>query len=348
MSRAAPRFLVVRLSALGDIIHTLPSFRALRRRFPHAAVDWLVEDRFAHLLAAVEGIDSLLTVPRRPAPWARRVRAYTRLRTQLSAARYEIAFDFQGLTKSAVWPWLARVPRRVGFGADDGRELSRLFYTDRVVPDPSRLHVVERNLSLVEHVAGDSIPLEAADTYFPPDPDAAAWARDYWERNALDRLRVAVVNPCAGWETKRWTPSGYAAVAGWLARLPGWKCLISWGPGEEEQAGEVARMSGAAALLPPTRIHHLAEVLRRAALCVSGDTGPLHLAAAVGIPCVALFGATDPRRNGPYGVPSRTLTFPLDCAPCWKTDCPLEHRRCLADLAPETVIREIGQLLPGV
>lgn len=339
----APRFLIVRLSAFGDILHTLPAYRALRRAFPDAEVDWLVEDRWAGVLRTVEGIGEVIPVSRRVGGWAKGMGAYGRLRKRLSGRGYQAAVDLQGLTKSGVWPWLARVPMRVGYGDADGRELSRVFYTDRVLPDAERVHVVERNLALVERVTGKREVVMAGDTWFPPDADAEAWAREYWERNSLGGFRVAVVNPCARWATKRWEPQGYAAVArGLMAR--GWKCLVSWGPGEEATAREVTSGAGGAATLPPMTIHQLAEILRRSSLCVSGDTGPLHLAAAVGLPCVAIFGGSDPRRNGPYRVPSRIVTFAVSCAPCWKTECPLGHLDCLRKLQPETVMREVEAL----
>jgi lipopolysaccharide heptosyltransferase I len=338
------RFLIVRLSALGDILHTLPSYRALQRKYPEAAIDWLVEDRFAPTLKTVEGLNRVISVPRKKGGCS----DYFALRKQLLDQRYSAAIDFQGLTKSAVWLWVARAPVRVGYGDEDGREISKWFYTKKVVPDSSCVHVVERNLSLVSHFVGERIILEPGDTNFPADPEADAWAQDYWEERGLAGSKVALVNPCAGWETKRWDAKSFAEVATWLVRDRGWKCLIAWGPGEEDAACSVAGQAEGAEMLPTTSIHQLAEILRRSSLCVSGDTGPLHFAAAVGVPCVGVFGGSDPLRNGPYGVPSRTVTFPVSCAPCWKTGCPYQHRECLTKLESQTVIEQIEDLLRNV
>lgn len=293
------RVLIVRLGALGDVVHTVPLAAALRRRFPDAAVDWVVDERYAPLLRTVPGLDRLVALPRRGRPAAAGWRA---LRRSLRAVRYDVALDAQGLGKSALVARLSGARRVVGFAAPFLRERwARWFYTETVDPGRPR-HVVDRNLGLLGALGVDdrgwSFPLR-----LPAQPADGA-----------PRGRFAVLNPNAAWPTKRWPPERYGAVAEHLRRAHGLPCVVIWGPEDEARAAAVVAASGgAAAPAPPTGLVELASLLRAAALLVSGDTGPLHLAAALGTPVVGLYGPSDPARNGPWSPEDEVVSAFPDC-----------------------------------
>ena len=357
----SPRaILIVRLSAIGDVVHTLPCLHALRTAFPEARIGWLVEQLSAPLLEGHPEIDDLFVIPKKH--W-RRHPVRTLLNGEkaafygtLRAGRWDVAVDFQGLTKSA-WPaWLSGAPRRIGFGGVDGRELSPLFCNRRVAPPASAHHVIERNLALLAPLG---IQVEAADVAWRfPDFDA--------ERkvlapalNGLGDAGFLALYPGAGWATKRWPPEHFAALAALLAdaerspRSARLAQVLVWGPGEESLCHEIVQRAGLPpdrlVLAPRTNLRELAALLERAAAVIGGDTGPIHLAAALGRPVVGIYGGSDPVRNGPWGAGSRALAAdPADvpCVPCWRTRCNRERAlACLRAIAPERVAREVEGLL---
>jgi lipopolysaccharide heptosyltransferase I len=275
------RLLIVRLGALGDIVHALPAFAACRRAWPAARIDWLVESRHRAVLGLVRGLDRVVEIDTSAALAA----VPSRMR-DVRAARYEVALDLQGLIKSAVlarWSGAARV---VGFERPALREpVAALAYTE-THPVHDAGHVVQKNLALAAAIGADASRVE-----FPFDvPDAAVPAEPY-----------AILNAGAGWPNKRWPPDRFAALAAWLHRRHGLRSLVLWGPGEHDVATAIAGASGGAATpAPQTTIGDVLALARGARLFVSGDTGPVHLAAAVGTPIVGLYGPTSPARNGPF------------------------------------------------
>jgi lipopolysaccharide heptosyltransferase I len=343
-AKSAPRkapsgILLVRLSAMGDIIHVLPAFGVLRRAFPEARIDWLIEERFASLIRDYPGLNGLIRIPRRKGEGS--VGRYWQILRELRRNAYDVTIDFQGLTKSALWGLLAGIPVRVGYGDPDGREISKVFYNRKVIPSPTATHVIERNLSLAQSVAGKLGP---AGMEFPVDPAGAEKAESLWRERGLAGGPVVGICPGTGWRTKTWPAGRFEELARWLTSK-GWKCLVLWGPGEESLAGEIESVEPRVVVAPPTSFRELAELIRRTGLFVAGDTGPLHLAAFLGIPCIGLYGASDPQRNGPYGVPARIITVDCAEAPCWKTRCPKGDSACLDALTTDRVIREIETFL---
>jgi lipopolysaccharide heptosyltransferase I len=288
------RILIVRLSAIGDVLHGLPVLNALRDALPRAFIGWVVEGAGGQLLRDHRALDELIVVPRK---WLKSPRTVLGLRRRLRGLRFDVAIDMQGLTKSAVAARLSGAPRRIGFDGRDGRELSRWLNNERV--QPTKTHVVDRNLELLA-------PLGITNTRARFDlDDAPADARRAQEILAAGQLeRFAVVNPGAGWPSKVWPADRYAAVARHLGTRHAMRALVVWAGDQERQWAEriVAGSAGFAQLAPPTSLRELAALERRAALFVGSDTGPLHLAAAVGTPCVGLFGPMPAERNGPYGT----------------------------------------------
>lgn len=324
-----PRFeslLVVRLSSMGDIIHTLPAAAALRNAFPHATLGWLVDERWAELLCTLRYPRSGRRSPERPladrvhtvnlGEWRRSlvsVNTWQQIAAALSevrGVRYDAAVDFQGAVRSALlarWSGATSV-----FGAAQPREsAASMFYTRQVETDGT--HVVEQALALARAVIGETASEDTAegnapalraapDAEFPVDPDAETRVSSL----TADIGEFAVLNPGAGWGAKQWPTEHYGAVAKELAR-DGIRSLVNFGPGEEALALAVEKASEGAAQEISCSVAELIALTRRARLLIAGDTGPMHLAAALKIPVVAIFGPTNPARNGPFGTRSIVL-----------------------------------------
>jgi len=333
---SAPRFerlLVVRLSAMGDIIHTLPAAAALRQAFPHASLGWLVEERWAELLCTLRHPRAGRRSPQRPlvdcvhsvntAEWRRAPFSFNTWQqmasglSQLRGIQYDAAIDFQGAVRSALLGRWSGAP--IVYGSAQPREnAASMFYTRNVLLKTQGTHVVEQALAMVGAVVSGAVvssaiaPTAIAPTAIIP-PAAHAQAEFPVDQDAENKIAAftaevndfAILNPGAGWGAKRWPVERYGQVAKELAK-DGLCSLINYGPGEEELAVAV-EAAGAGARKISCSISELIALTRRARLFIGGDTGPMHLAAALKIPVVAIFGPTNPARNGPFGTRSTVL-----------------------------------------
>ena len=329
------RFLIIRLGSLGDVIHGIPSAAALRRRFPQAHIEWLVDPRYAGLLDLVECIDRPIAFD----PRGLRIGgAHGRVvLAQLRAAHYDAVIDLQGLLKSAVLARLVGAARTIGFPRAHLREpLARVFYTD--APDPgAAAHVIEKNLGLLR-------PLGVSDgaVHFPIRIPRTAPVAAIADRFADG---YAIVNPGAAWPNKRWPASRFGAVAASIRREHGFRSVVLWGPGEDALASAVVNASdGAAEAAPSTTVSDIVGIARGARLMVSGDTGPLHIAAAVGTPIVALFGPTRPERNGPWSPRDVVVSRVAQCACPYERRCRRE-RPCIDDIGVDEVVEAVRRRL---
>lgn len=303
-----PRILITRLSAIGDCVQTVPVACALRERYPEAFIAWTVEAAAAPIVAAVPAVDEVIVVPGRmlaspAAAW--------RVRHQLRLRRFDIAIDPQSLSKSSAVGWLSGAARRIGFAPPTGREVSPWLNNDLVVS--RRTHMVERYLELLAPL-GIQRPGVRFDLDLPRAAQAAA-AAIAEPLSGPDGF--AVVNPGAGWDSKRWPAERFAAVIQRLGREHGLPSLVVWaGNRERKLAEEIVRRAGNhASLAPRTSLLELAAVLQQARLMVAADTGPLHLASAMGTSCVGLFGATRMEVCGPYGPRCASLQAAYDGSP---------------------------------
>jgi len=296
----SPRVLVVRLSAIGDTIHSLPVACALRKHFGRAWICWVVESRAAAPLRGHKALDRVIELPR---GWLKHPGLLWRLRAELRAQRFDIAVDVQGLTKSALVAWLSGAPQRIGFDAPRGRELSR-WLNNRRVPT-SGPHVIEHNLQLLEAL-GIKRPEVRFDV--PEHEPDRRWAETLVADERLES-GFAIINPGASWPSKLWPAERYAAVARHLYAVWQLPSLVVWAGEKERQlaARVVSESARAARLAPATSLEQLAALARRCRLFVSADTGPLHLAVAVGAACVGLNGPWPAETNGPYGPRSIAL-----------------------------------------
>ena len=329
--------LIVRLGALGDIVHAVPVAATLRDRFPAARIDWVVDERHQEVLSLVPVVDRRIVLRSRSLPAWRRV---VELRRALAGGAYDAAVDVQGLLKSAVVARLSGASRVVGFAAPHLREpAARFLYTETCDP-ANAAHVTEKNLALAGRLGAPT-----AGRRFPIEVPASAVLDAVRRYPRVAGGEFAVINPGAAWPNKRWAPHRLARVAEWLweaRRLPS---LVTWGPGDETTAAAVVDGSnGAARLAPTTRVPDLAAILRAAAVVVSGDTGPLHLAAAVGTPVVGLYGPTDARRNGPWAPQDVAVSRFADCRCRYRRRC-RAARRCLDDVTVAEVTAALARRL---
>ncbi len=303
------RLLIVRLGAVGDIIHTLPVAAALRRRFPDAAIDWAVDERYAELLDLAPVVDRPIVLASRSRP---PVAAWLAFRRELRLGAYDIALDLQGLGKSAAAVWLSGAARRVGFAPPFLRERWARWGYDETIHAGNPRHVIDRNLGILAAV-GEKEP-DGVAWEFPLEVPPSPLADELRARLDPPSGRYAVLNPNAAWPTKRWPPERFGAIATHLRDAHGLPSIVVWGPGDGESAGAAVEASGGAAILAPeTSLAELAALLQDAALVVSGDTGPLHLAAALGVPVVGLYGPSDPARNGPWAEADVVVATECDC-----------------------------------
>jgi heptosyltransferase I len=284
-----PRFLVVRLGSLGDIVHTFPAVAALRESFPAARIVWLTHPRWAFLVDSSRLASEVSTVE---------TRAMSSLREAIQRLRqtsWSAAIDYQGLWKSAMLPFFGGAKRRIGFSSATIREFGvPVLYTERV--KTSKAHIAEQNGDLSLR-AGAQRGTASVSLQIPEQDQAAVCS--LLRAQALDRY--IVVSPGGGWRSKCWPAERFGALCRKLRESRGMRCVVNIGPGDDDLAGPLLTASGdAAPFVYRGSLGELMALLRSATCAVGGDTGPLHLAAALGTPTVALFGPTDPARNGPY------------------------------------------------
>jgi len=347
--------LVVKLSAIGDVTHTLPALTTIRRHQPDARITWLVEDTAHDVIRGHAALDRILVWRRRE--WTEIVQSFrwvsaTRLLAgfvrELRNTHYDLIIDFQALLKSSIWIALARGQRKAGYGPGLRHdERSYLFLSERVpVADPSA-HAVERNLRLLEGLGFPRVPLRY-DFPILPENDAEA-SRLLSELDLGDHSPFVGINAMTRWPTKNWTPENFAAVADALAD-GGVPCVFTGAAADREALDAVA----GAMRTPPRRLDGrtslktLAAVFRRALVVLSTDTGPMHIAVAVGTPVVALFGPTSPGYTGPYGEGHVVLRAGVECSPCYKRVCETrryEPHACMRRLQPGDVVEAVRRRL---
>lgn len=318
------KILIVRLGALGDILHALPAATAIRNALPDATLGWLVEERWSELLAArrnketpdVRGpqkpvVDLVHTVNTRR--WRQRMLRPATMKEirgtikRLRGTQYDFALDFQGNIKSGFFARLSKAAAIAGY-VDPRESAARFFYSQKY--SRSGEHVIEQNLAMASHALEEQLgaaELPMTAPQLPCDPAAESWAGREIQR--LGVAGFALMNPGAGWGGKQWPPERFGAVARALS-VHNLKTLVNIGPGEQELGQALAKSSGGHAFPITCSIGELIAITRRARLFVGGDTGPLHLAAALGIPAVGLYGPTDPARTGPFGPKTIALRHP--------------------------------------
>lgn len=316
-----PRIALIKLSSLGDVVHALPVAHALRARFPEAVLTWVVERREQAILSGNPDLDHVVPVDTRL--WRREFRRPTGAQAvivkvrglvrRLRAGRFDVALDLQGLWKSGVITILTRAPVRVGFARRWCREAASALFTNRhVAVPPDAVHVVDANLALLGALGMDRTTVGAPVTPIAVDPVADdAMGRFLGEEGVKPQTPLVAFHPGSGGEGKRWAIEAYRRLGDELTLRLAARAVICWGPGEEPLARAIAHGMRTAPLIPPpTSIAEMVALLRRATLVVGGDTGPVHIAGALGVPTLGLYGPTQARRNGPYGSRATAIQSP--------------------------------------
>lgn len=340
--------LIVKLSAIGDVVHTLPLLEVLRKNFPEARIDWVVEEESSELIKAHNAIDHVIVSRRKS--WQRRFfrkgdrsavfREIIRFLRELRSEEYELVIDLQGLLKSAILIGLSKGKRKIG--ASGGREGSPLVLTERPYPVDYNQHAVDRYLKMAEYLKCSQnswkgfIPIR--------ESDRRSMDRIIHDNGLQNKIRVAI-NPMARWKTKLWEFSRFAILAD---RLQKELCCRVVFTGSRDDRADIAKIIDRMEEKPvnlagQTSLKELAYLYSICRLLVTTDTGPMHIAAAMDCPVIALFGPTAPWRTGPYGKGHKVIREGVECSPCFKKRC--TNMACMNNITADRVFEVVKQIL---
>jgi len=299
------RVLITRLSHIGDCVLTLPMVSALRDH-QNVHTTWLVESPTDQLLRGHDAVDDLVVVR---SGWSSKPAKVYELRKRLRQNHFDIVIDPQSLTKSALPAWFARAKRRIGFARPHGRELAPILHNELVTATTS--HLVDRSLELLIPLGVDA----PAVRFSVPRDETASQAMDSFLATQHLGCGFVIINPGAGWPSKKWPARWFGSVARHMGQEYQIPSVVTWAGDDERAEAEliVEKSGGHGILAPSTSLMQFAELTRTSKFFLGGDTGPLHIAAACGTPCVGLYGPTDPAKCGPYGA-----THKVVCPPNWK------------------------------
>lgn len=326
--------LIIKPSSIGDVIHTLPIWNILRKRFPAAKITWLIAPACVGIVERLPGIE-LLRFDRKN--WGNAWRSLSSGRDllsfqkQLRQRRFDLVLDVQGLFRSGWFAWNTFAPVRVGFA--NARELAWAFYTHRVPVGTLEQHAVDRYRKLLEAIGCPAEPVE-----FPlmvQDQDRAKV-----QELIGDHSPYAVICPGANWLTKRWPADRFAQLVAPLQVRHGLRTVVAGGSGDRELGDKIV---GAMNLCGKTSLMELGALMEGARVVVTNDSGPMHMAAALKRPLVSVFGPTNPVRTGPYGMPKSAVRANVHCMPCYRRSCPKPS--CMDELPAERVLAAIEQQL---
>jgi lipopolysaccharide heptosyltransferase I len=329
------RILIIKPSALGDVVHALPVLNLLRRRWADAHVAWVVGGPFAALLEGHPQLDEVIRFERRrfARGWRDPIAAagLFRFGQRLRQGAFDLVIDLQGLLRSGWMTMRTRAPVRVGFSR--ARELAHLFYTHRVPVDSPDQHAVDRYLTVCDAIGCGRGPVEF--NFHVADEDR----RSVEQMLGSDRP-FAVLLPGTNWPTKRWPVEYFAGLVRPLRERFDLDCVVAGGPDVAEIAKQI---DGATNVVGRTNLRELVALLERADLVVANDSGPMHIAAALGRPLVTMFGPTNPLRTGPYGRMDSVVRLDIPCSPCYSRRC--SHQSCLRWLQIEHVLGVVEKQL---
>lgn len=343
------KILILKPSSLGDVIHALPVLRLLKLHFRDAEIFWWIDSALAPLLEGDPDLAGIVRFERRrwgkPWHWPEMLRSIRHLRAQ----RFDLVIDLQCLARSAAFAWLARGERLVGL--DEIREGARGFY-DLAAPRASfHTHAVDWYLAVLPLLG---VPVHKNFTWLPDRPQIAAAVKRKWFSEPstfnLQPSTLVLFQPGARWENKRWPAGHFAALLRALAeKYPRAQFAVLGGKDDRPLGETIAQAAPPRCLnlCGQTTLPEMIEVVRRCDLLITNDTGPMHVAAALGRPLVALFGPTEPRRTGPYGQLENVVRLNLPCIPCLSPRCHIaDTNACLRKLPPALVLARAEKLLP--
>lgn len=339
--------LIVKLSAIGDVVHTLPALDALHHQFPESTIDWVVEEKASDIIKDHPYLEKVIISKRKrwlknfnkPFLWYRTLRDIIGFLRDLRAKKYDVVIDFQGLLKSAMLVFLSRGKRKVGYS--NTREMSSLCLNEKVPFYPLDRHAVERNINLVR--------------YLGAKPDEITFPFNITEENRkkvdhfLSANGLGASNPLiaihsqAGWATKRWDPLKMARLSDKLIELYGAQVVFTGGSDEISSIGAIMSQMQHSSVnaAGETSLKELAYLLSLSRLMITLDSGPMHIASAMGTPTVVLFGPTAPWRTGPCCNNAIIIRKQLSCSPCFKREC--DSRACMEGISIDEVLEVVGR-----
>ncbi len=337
------KILIIRLSAIGDVIHNLPVAYALRKRYPNAQIDWLVEETACSLVNLNPYLDDVIILPRQN--WKKQLKSDGLLKTaksfwaffkKMRKRKYDITIDFQGLFKSAFSGFLIKPLLRMG--PEDGREFSTIFYQAKIQPPEKKVHQVKRNLRLAGALDTDTEEVNYGLKMTPITKSRVS--RMFESENIPKDKKLVIINPFTNWESKNWFLERYFELANKLIKENYF--VVFTGSNDEREAinkFETKEKNKFANLAGRTDLEELTELFNRASLYIGGDTGPTHLAAAVDLKIISLMGPTDPETNGPYGKGHTVIQDnSLECIRCWDRHCS-RNMQCMKSINVDQVLR---------
>ena len=342
LAKNPDKILITRLSAIGDVIHALPTAYALRQEYPNAQIDWLVEAKAYPLVQLNPYLDNVILLPRKE--WREMlnkdvvdtVKSFFSFFKSLKKEKYDINLDLHGLFKSALSGYLAGPGLRMG--PADGREMSTFFYEAKIdIPDKT-MHKIERNLHLASALGAETDVIDYGLKMTPVIKSRVS--RLFEAEEIAEDKKMVVINPFTTWESKNWFLDRYFKLANKLIE-EGYFVLFTGAPSDREDIDEfkTKEKKSYSNLAGKTDLQELAEVYNRAHLYIGGDTGPTHLAAAVGLPVIALMGPTDPETHRPYGDKHTVIQDnSLECIRCWDRHCS-RKMQCMKSISVEQVLR---------
>ncbi|MCA9484847.1 MAG: lipopolysaccharide heptosyltransferase I [Nitrospina sp.] len=348
MVETPAKILIVKLSSLGDLAHALPVLCALRKRFPESHIAWAVESKFSDFIKGHPDLNEVIEVPTQK--WRRKwtpksfAEIWQLIRT-LRESRYDLVLDLQGLIKSSILTGFSGSPKRLGFHRRDCREpLSAWACNLRAERTRHIPHVVDKNLALLKPLG---IGADSPGFNLGARPEALA----YIDEQLHNLLPAGSPKPVAlhagvGYPTKAWPLERFAALADRIRRELEVPVLLTWGPGDRDRAETIRELMEETGHLAPetASLQQALALYTRIRLFISGDTGPLHLCAALEVPTVSIYGPTDPARNGPYGPAHEVVMEPQPCSFCFKRSCPTDTE-CMQAVDVDRVFEAVHRRL---
>ena len=343
-----PNILIIKLSAIGDVVHSLPFLEVLKNEFPLSKIDWLAEEDASDIVKDHPDIDQLILFPRKN--WVTRIfkkgeyrsvgKEVANFTKELKKKKYDIVVDLQGLFKSGILTFIARGRRKIALNG--GREASSIFVNERVaIPDPN-IHALERYLYIAKYLGVTKLEWNGQ---IPTDTANKTYVNYLLEEIGNDRTLVAI-NPMAKWETKLWGVDRFACLADRIKEELGAVVIFTGSKSDKKTIKTILSMmkTNALDLTGKSSLKELAYLYKKCAIVISTDTGPMHVAAAMRSPLViALFGPTSPYKTGPYGSKHRVIRAGLECSPCFKKKC--DDMSCMKEITVDMVFEAIKEVI---
>jgi len=345
------KILIVKTSAIGDVTHTLPALNAIRRMYPAALITWLIEEAAADIVMGHENVDRVLVAKRKSwirdlkkIRWKIAIREIWAFIRALRDTQYDILIDFQGLLKSSIWIFLAHAKRKIGFGKGmQHQEGSYIFLNEHIPAINMDTHAVDRELYLLSKI-GLNIPKEIRFAIPITDNDRIEIETLLYKKKVPKTKKLISIHPIVGWPTRLWIASRFSELADRLIDTYNATIIFTGSVVDQKAIREIQeKMKYSSVMLAgETTLLTLAALYEKSRLIVTTDTGPMHIAAAINQPVVAIFGPTAPWRTGPYTKKARVIRANLDCMPCFKRNC--KTHACMESIHVDDVLMGINAL----